>query len=495
MPAADPFTHGVASGDPQPARVLLWARARPGNGGPVDLRWQVARDRGLAQVVASGEATAEAEGDHVVIVDAEGLEPGTTYFFGFEAGGSRSPVGRTRTLPAGRVDRVRFAVFSCAKYSAGYFNALGRIADRDDLDFVLCLGDYIYEYSNRDKGLGPDIDRPMDPDHRCLRLEDYRTRYAQARGDRDLQRMHLRHPVIALPDDHEMADNAWRGGAKKHDPRRHGDWGARKAAALRAWREWLPARLPPDEPTRLYRSFSLGDLADLILADTRTRRDRQAHAPESEDPDRTLLGSDQRGWLTDRLAGSTAAWRLLANQVMVAQVKSDLLPDEVDRPLSEISMLDQSDGGPQPDHWDGYPAERRRLLEAIRDRGIADVAAIAGDAHSSWACDLKLDPHDPEDRAVAVEFTTPSATSENLDDEAGWAYRTKSVEVERRIIRENPHIHWAELDSHGYLVVDVTPDRVRGEWHFVDTVHRPSTGERLAARFEVRRGEARLRRA
>jgi alkaline phosphatase D len=370
MPAADPFTHGVASGDPQPARVLLWARARPGNGGPVDLRWQVARDRGLAQVVASGEATAEAEGDHVVIVDAEGLVPGTTYFFGFEAGGSRSPVGRTRTLPAGRVDRVRFAVFSCAKYSAGYFNALGRIADRDDLDFVLCLGDYIYEYSNRDKGLGPDIGRPMDPDHRCVRLEDYRTRYAQARGDRDLQRMHLRHPVIALPDDHEMADNAWRGGAKKHDPRRHGDWGARKAAALRAWREWLPARLPPDEPTRLYRSFSLGDLADLILADTRTRRDRQAHAPESEDPDRTLLGSDQRGWLTDRLAGSTAAWRLLANQVLVAQVKSDLLPDEVDRPLSAISMLDQSDGGPQPDYWDGYPAERRRLLEAIR--GIGD---------------------------------------------------------------------------------------------------------------------------
>jgi alkaline phosphatase D len=495
MPAADPFTHGVASGDPGPDRVLLWARARPEDRGPVDLRWKVARDRALTEVVASGEATAEAEDDHVAIAEAAGLEPATTYYFGFDAGGSRSPVGRTRTLPTGRVDRVRFAVFSCAKYSAGYFNALGRIADRDDLDFVLCLGDYIYEYSNRDKGLGPDIGRPMDPDHRCVRLENYRTRYAQARADPDLRRMHLRHPVIALPDDHEVADNAWRGGAKKHDPRRHGDWGARKAAALRAWREWLPARLPPEDTTRLYRSFPLGDVADLILADSRSHRDRQAHAPESEDPDRTLLGPEQRRWLTERLTGSRAAWRLLANQVMVAQVKSDLLPHEVDRPLSEISMLDQSDGGPQPDHWDGYPAERRRLLEAIRDGGVADVAAIAGDAHSSWACDLKLDPHDPEEKALGVEFTTTSATSENLDDEAGWAYRTNSVDVERRIVRQNPHIHWAELDSHGYLVVDVTPDRVRGEWHFVDTVHRPSSGERLAASYEVRRGEARLRRA
>ena len=486
------FTHGVASGDPGPDAVTLWTRARPAGGGPLDVRWMVARDEELAHEVASGSVRTTADSDHTVQVDVRGLEPGTTYLYAFQGGGERSAVGTTRTLPEGDVEHVRFAVFSCAKYSAGYFNALARMADLDDLDFVLCLGDYIYEYSNQDKGLGAEIGRAMDPDHRCVSLDDYRTRYRQARGDPDMQRLHRRHPIIAVPDDHEIADNTWRDGAKRHDPRKHGPWAPRKAAALRAWREWMPARVPAGDPIRLFRSFPIGHLAQLIVLDTRTRRDRQQHAPESRREDRTILGPEQREWLLDRLTESTAGWRLVANQVLVGQIKSDFLPAEVEEPLTEISMLDQRDHAAAPDHWDGYPAERRRVLGAIRDRGIDDVVFVTADAHSSWALDLPLEAHGGAAGSVAVEICSPSVTSENLDDEVGWGYRTRSPEIEERIVAANPHIVWSELDSHGFMVVDVTRERVAAEWHFVDTVHRPSDAITLAKRFEVRRGDPRL---
>ncbi|HJV05423.1 MAG TPA: alkaline phosphatase D family protein, partial [Actinomycetota bacterium] len=232
------FPSGVASGDPSADRVVLWTRIE----GPAgEVRWRVSEDPELRGEAASGTAIPQRD-TGIVRVDVTGLRPGTTYFYRFEADGEPSPTGRTRTLPQGPTDHLRFAVFSCAKYAAGYFNALGRIADRDDLDFVLCLGDYIYEYGNQDRGLGAEIGRAFEPDHRCTTLQDYRTRYAQARADPEMQRMHARHPIIAIPDDHEVADNRWRGGAKKHG-RADGDWEARLDGGMRAWMEWLPARL------------------------------------------------------------------------------------------------------------------------------------------------------------------------------------------------------------------------------------------------------------
>jgi alkaline phosphatase D len=482
------FPSGVASGDPWPDRVVLWTRVAEGG---TELAWKIARDPELGNPVRSGRVTADPESG-VARVDVTGLDPGTTYFYGFDAGLVPSPVGRTRTLPEGPTDHLRFAVFSCSKYAAGYFNALGRIADRDDIDFVLCLGDYIYEYSNDDRGLGAEIGRAFEPDHRCATLEDYRARYAQARGDPQMQRMHARHPIIAIPDDHEVADNRWRGGAKKHHPDEQGDWEGRWEAGMAAWMEWLPARLPRSGDARhLYRSFHLGDLADLIVLDSRTYRDRQAKPPQTERPERTLLGEKQLEWYADQLMRSRASWRVVGNQVMVAQVESDLLPDEVEDPLAEISVI----GGHHtvsPDHWDGYPGERERVLRGIRTLGIDDTVFVAGDVHSAWACDLKFDAHDPEEDSVAVELVTTSATSENLDDHTGWGYRTRSPRIERQIVEENPHIHWCELDSHGFLLVDVTPDRVQGDWYFVDTILRPSDGVRFAESYAVRRGEHRL---
>ncbi|HEX2051202.1 MAG TPA: alkaline phosphatase D family protein [Actinomycetota bacterium] len=489
-----PFLHGVASGDPRSDRVILWTRVTHDADEPVDVRWTVARDDGLHDVVASGTARAEAEHDFTVKVDAGGLEPATTYHYAFEALNARSDVGRTRTLPQGPCEHVRFAQCSCAKYSAGYFNAYARIAERDDLDFVLHLGDYIYEYGNVDKAPGPKIKRAMKPHEPCVTLEDYRTRYAHYRRDPVVRRVHARHPFIATIDDHEVADNTWRDGAKHHDPEHDGDWHERKRAALRAWHEWMPVRVDVvDGYPRINRRFSIGDLVDLFLLDDRSHRDAMANAPEPEAEDRTMLGKEQLEWLCDGLRSSRAAWRVVANGVMWGQVYTGLDEGEIGDALAEISVLTKKEHGPAPDQWDGYPAERERLFALLRDEGVEDVVFVSGDVHSAWAMDLKSRADERDEHPVGVEFVTPSITSENLDDHMHTDPRTVSIGVERQIVEENPHIHWVELDSHGYVVVEVTRERARASWWFVDEIWRPNDEERLESIWEVRAGEHRLR--
>jgi alkaline phosphatase D len=492
MPSSPSFVHGVASGDPLTDRVVIWTRCQQ----PGTLKWTVAGDQAMQHVVASGEASAATAHDLTVKVDVTGLQPDTTYYYFFEAGDETSPVGRTRTL-AEDSEHVRFAVYSCAKYSAGYFNAHARMAERDDIAFVLCLGDYIYEYSNEDKGLGAMIGRAFEPDNECRTLDDYRTRYSQYRRDPDLQKLHLRHPFINIVDDHEFCNDTWREGAGRHDEKEDGPWAERKAAALQAWREWIPVRLPDeDDPSRIYRSFSFGDLADLVLLDTRTRRDEQTKDPSiMEHEDRTLLGSEQFDWFIDRCERSDARWRLIGNGVMIGQVLSDFMPEDLGDPLSELGVLTKREHGPEPDQWDGYPVERRRLLEAINEHAERNIVFLSGDCHSSWAMDIKLDIDDPEEASIGGEFCTTSLTSENLDDDAGWHPRSWSLHIEQEIIEKNPHIRWVETDSHGYLTVDVLPDRVQADWWYVDQIHYPHQGVHHGASWMVLDGEGRVRRA
>lgn len=495
-----PFRHGVASGDPLPDRVILWTRVTPdgGDGDPVDAGWVVARDPALADVVASGSARAALDRDFTVHVDADGLEPATTYHYGFEALGRRSPVGRTRTAPAGPCERLRIAVTSCAKFTAGWFNGFGRVADRDDVDFVLHLGDYIYEYPEDDgKAPGPAIGRPVEPKHECRTLADYRKRYAHHRLDPDLQRLHAAHPMIATIDDHELADDAWREGAEKHDPAEDGDWHARKSAALRAWREWLPVRPPdPQDPERIHRAFPLGDLAHLVVLDERTRRDEQAKGERLRDPDRTMLGRDQLEWLLAELRGSDATWRLVGNSVMLGQVHTDLMPEELGEPLSELGVLTEQGHGPAPDQWDGYPAERERLLRALADGGLRNVLFLSGDVHTAWAVELKRAPGDPDERPLAVELVTASVTSENLDEETGGEPGDEvSERIEREVRQKNPHVRWVDLDRHGYYVLDLTPERAHADFYFVGGLRERTELEFLGAAWRLRSGTATLERA
>ena len=300
--ASHVFPHGLASGDPLQDRVILWTRVA----GPpeTDVRWSVAADSDMRKVVARGTRRTDRSRDWTVKIDVTGLDGGTTYFYQFEAFGERSPLGRTRTLPVGRVERLKLAFTSCANMPSGYFNVYACIAERDDLDAVVHLGDYLYEFANVVYGDGSRLGRTPVPDREILTLGDYRVRHAQYKRDPDLRELHRRHPFIAVWDDHEIANNAWRDGGSNHQPL-EGDWEARKAAATRAYFEWMPIRENVSGAGPIYRSFPFGDLADLVMLDTRlVGRDQQ---PRFDDlaamnhPNRTLLGAAQESWLLSEL--------------------------------------------------------------------------------------------------------------------------------------------------------------------------------------------------
>jgi alkaline phosphatase D len=258
----------------------------------------------------------------------------------------------------------------------------------------------------------------------------------------------------------------------------------------------MPVRVPdPRDPSRIYRSFEIGSLAHLILIDGRTQRDRQTSDPRvMDDPERTILGPEQFAWFVDQLRASNARWRLVANGVMIGQVYSEFMPEDIGEPLSELGVLTSREHGPEPDQWDGYTAERDRVFRALIELGLGNTVFLSGDVHSSWAVELHRDHREKTDPPLAVEFVTTSVTSENLDEHLGTSARTESLHVERRVIEENPHIRWAELDSHGYFVLDVTPERAQADWYYVEVVGR-TPGERLAAMWAVRSGESRLRAA
>jgi alkaline phosphatase D len=484
-PANGLFRHGVASGDPLTDRVILWTRVSPRRNGPVAVRWEMAADPGFRRIVNQGVVTALPDRDHTVKVDAMGLEPGRTYYYRFDAGGEASPVGRTRTLPERTVSRLRLAVASCSNLPFGYFNAYARIAARSDLDLVLHLGDYLYEYPSGTYGDGSELGRAHEPAHEIVSLADYRQRHAQYKRDPDLQEAHRQHPWICVWDDHESANDAWRDGAQNHNPELgEGDWATRKAAAVRAYHEWLPIREQPaaDGPF-IYRSFRLGDLADLIMLDTRLHgRSRpiedRTDAAAIADPTRTILGDDQHAWLAERLRGSVrhgSAWRVIGQQLMFAQL------------IGEDGILLNTD------QWDGYPASRQRVLDQLAAERIDGTVILTGDIHTAWAMDVSPDPtsasYDPATGrgSLAVEMVTTSVTSPGP---AGAADELR--EREAFVLRERPHIRYVNLREKGYLLLDLDAERAQGEWWLVDGIQERVGGERLGAAYAAPRGRNHL---
>lgn len=436
-----------------------------------------------------GQTLARAEADWTVRVDVGGLKPNTAYIYDFEVDGRLSPQGRTRTLPEGELAFTRFAQVSCAKFNAGHFNAYARLAERDDIAFVLHLGDWIYEAAqNPPASQTPsrDIGRPFEPLHECRTLDDYRARYAQYRRDPDVQAVSAAHPIISTVDDHEFADGAWRDGATEHKPERDGPWAARKAVAFQAREEWLPVRRPdPGNPERVYRAVTLGNLAQIFLLDTRTMRDEPVPPPALSREGRTALGDDQKAWLTAALSSSTARWRLLGNPSVMARTWNDALPEHVRKALMKLKLIDSDGTGPDWDQWDGYPQERRQLLQLIGELEVANVVVLSGDVHIGLAAELAEDPHMPP---VAVEFVNTSLTSQNLDDKMGWAPRTESVALEQTVLEGLRHIRYLDFDSHGYSIVELDRDELRFEWWYVDDLGPGTKGERRAAGLAVRHG-------
>lgn len=468
------FRHGVASGDPLRDRVVLWTRVTPGApGDTVDVGWIITRDARMSRMVASGSIRTSAERDYTVKLDAVALDPGTTYYYRFSARGARSPIGRTRTLPPRPTRRLRLAVVSCSNFPFGFFNVYGRIAERADVDIVLHLGDYIYEYANgrygqRADGDGGPLGRASFPDKELETLGDYRARYAQYREDLDLQAAHRQHPFIAVWDDHESANNSWREGAENHRPAQ-GPWAARKTAAIRAWREWMPVRDSPGLDARIYRQFAVGDLADLLMLDTRLEgRDEQVVRTDVaaiERASRRMLGEAQEDWLAEGLRDSRAAgrpWQILGQQVMLA-------------PQSPAGGAAATN-----DSWDGYRAARNRVFDAAAAADVKHLVVLTGDVHSSWAYDLARDPFsrtgydaDSGRGAIGSEIVAPAVTSPT-----GLA-----ADQIPRIKATRPHLKYLTAEQRGYVLVDLTRERLQADWWYVPSVRERTSTEHFGAGF------------
>ncbi len=459
-PSKKPFYFGVASGDPRPNQVLLWTKLVAEPPGVQTVTWEIATDTAMTEVVQQGVTTTDPSSAYTVKVLVNGLQPGTYYYYRFQNGGSYSAVGRTKTAPGGEVEQLRLAVVSCVNYTSGYFNALEHLAQRKDIDLVLHLGDYIYEYGgggNRKKKFS----RPHIPPHECITLQDYRSRYAQYRLDPQLQEAHRLHPFIIIWDDHETANNSYATGAQNHDPRSEGSWEERKTAAVQAWLEWMPI---PDTP--IIRKFSFGKLADLWMLDERlTARSPQARGlddPALEDSTRHMIGEQQRRWLLEGMRQSSARWKLIGNQVIFS-------------PLHDSRVFSRNPTV-RMDRWDGYPAERQRIFDFWYQHKLNNIIVLTGDVHTSWAFELTADPLNPQaynrktgQGVIGAEFTTPSVSSFNFDEVVP---KFMTWEAKRRFKRKkhNPHLRYLDLNHHGYLTLSLNADEARADWYFAKTI-------------------------
>ncbi|MFF2702761.1 alkaline phosphatase D family protein [Streptomyces cyaneofuscatus] len=513
--AAPAFLHGVASGDPLPDGVLLWTRVTPepgaepgsGRGADTPVRWEVAEDREFTVPAGSGTTLASAASDHTVKADVRGLRPATTYYFRFTAGGEaggaaegaevRSPVGRTRTAPAtgASVAGLRFGVVSCANWEAGWFSAYRHLAARGDLDAVLHLGDYLYEYATGGYPTQGAALREHRPAHEILNLADYRLRHGTYKTDTDLQALHAAHPVIAIWDDHEFANDAWSGGAQNHTPGTEGAWAERVAAAKQAYFEWMPVRASTEGT--VHRRLRFGRLADLHLLDLRSFRSEQASIGNGsvDDPERTITGRAQLDWLKAGLAGSDAVWKLVGTSVMISPVAFGALPAHLLGPLTGLLGLPKEGLAFSVDQWDGYTDDRKELIGHLRDRGIRDTVFLTGDVHMAWASEVPVKAATyPLSPSAATEFVVTSVTSDNLDDILRVAPQTVSTVASAAVRTANRHVKWVDMDSHGYGVLDVTAERSQMDYYVLSDKTAQDATSAWVRSYRTRRGTQKVER-
>ncbi len=458
LPACDPapvvpserFAWGVASGDPTARSVILWTRLAVER--DEEVTCDVFADPRARAPLATETGLAAVDRDGCVKLDVGGLAPDTTYYYRFRVGLEASPLGRTRTLPEGEVSHLRLAFVTCSNFAYGHFHGYRRIAERADLAVVVHLGDTMYEYAD---GAYGDL-RPLDPPHETVSLEDYRLRYARYRLDPDLRELQRQHPIVSIWDDHEFANNAHETGSLTHDEVTQGPWRDRLAAARRAFFEWTPTR----DETRVYRSLELGTLARLVLLDARMdgREPPPLDTVEWMRAGRRLVSDAQEQWIAAQLARSDVRYTVLGNQVVLA-------------PFPALENLDA---------WDGFPAQRQRVLELLAG-ALSLPVVMTGDTHGSLALDLPSPTYDAETQSgsLGVEWGAPALASPHFTGEASRARETMLLEA-------TPHLRFTEQESKGYVLLDLTRERARAEWWLVEDATRPDGDrERLARAFET----------
>jgi len=505
------FTHGVASGEPAPHSVLLWTRYV--GSGDTKLRCELSEDETFRKIAGGGDVVASPAHDNCAKLVVKGLAPGKWYNYRFIApDGSMSDVGRTRTLPVGEVNRFGIGLFSCSNMPFGWFNAYAHAAARDDLDLVVHVGDYFYEYEYGHYPENPMAGRMIEPANETVTLADYRLRFASYRLDPDLRRLHQRFPMIAQWDDHELANDAWKDGAENHQSDKEGSWSVRKAAAEKAYREWMPVS------DAAYDSFEIGSLATIFRPETRiTARSQQldfgsvmagkadiakALADFRDGPwmaaDRTLMGAKQEAWLHGALAKSAKSgtrWQVLAQQVVMGSLKApvqmgDLVPADGDpkvrQALMAIAAAAKAGLPFNMDSWDGYPAARERLLRAAREADC-NLVVLSGDSHNAWGNELAI-----EGAAAGVEYAGHSVTSPGYE---AYLPALPPAELAKALRGANPGLAFADTSRRGYVSLDLTPDQVRGEWHFMGTIARHTTDGTTSEGLSVKWNERRFSKA
>lgn len=507
------FTHGVASGDPLADGVILWTRFVGGDG---RIAWEISEDQSFANVAARGAAQASAASDFCVKIDVRGLAPGRPYFYRFLSGSGPSLVGRTITAPAD-ARSLTVGLVSCANYGFGYFHAYGHLAARDDVDLVLHTGDYIYEYGDdeypRTELMIPG--RAFDPDHEIVSLDDYYRRYQQYHTDPNLLALRAAKPIAAVWDDHEITNDATATGAQNHQ-RNEGSYADRVAAASKAYFDWMPIRRPDPNAVRLYRALDWGDLAKIILIDTRyigrTRQldyrraldlrllsdgaGTQAAAEEFRrtqlsDPARTLLGAEQEAWLADTLASSKQrgqTWQIVAQQIamgeqLVGVGASAMVPASAHSNTRRYVTIGERLGRLglpwNLDAWDGYPAARARFLQACV-ANAANAVVLGGDSHNTWVNNLAAP--DNATRVAALEFAGASVTSPGLEQALSAAAPGAR---EAMMQSANPHLAWCDVSNRGYGVLKFTRDSCEAEWVAFANVREAESSAPTITRFSA----------
>ena len=518
----DIFRHGVASGDPETTSVVIWTRVSTGS--PiVDVTWAIYEDSEGNSLIANGSHQTSADSDYTVKVIADGLQPGQTYYYRFEAEGEVSRTGRTRTLPVGALDSLGIALVSCSNYPFGYFNAYDAIAHDPAIDIVLHTGDYIYEYGGPDgwgQETGAVIGRPHNPPHEIITLADYRQRHAQYKQDAGSRAMHAMHPLICCWDDHESANNPWTGGAQNHQPETEGSWKDRRAASIQAYYEWMPIREPKAGRTRaqFWRSYMFGDLATLLTLETRhTARGKQVDyaewAPKLNteedyaafrkdvlgDPERHMISPTELTDISEALSSSVAKrqpWRVIGNQIPMART---LVPDVVGLGVlpvpdeasleahKRLAWLGQHALPFYTDTWDGYPAAREVFYDTCKASGASDLLVLTGDSHSFWANHL----HDGSGTSMGIELGTSGVTSPGDFVESGFDDET-ARSLDKAFSDYVPEVVWTDNMHQGYVRVVLQTDVAEASFVAVSTVLRPVYEARSIKNFTIRKDTASL---
>lgn len=514
------FPQSVASGDPRPDGIVLWTRINPGsvpqreNRSSVRVAYEISSRPDFEEPVLRGVAATGPRRDHTlkVQITSRALKPFRTYYYRFIYRGCASRVGRFKTLPApdSRVRRVRFGYISCQDYTNGYYTALAYLA-REDLDFIAHLGDYIYETTGDPTFQGGQV-RPVrlpSGRDRAETLADYRFLYKKYRSDRNLQRVHENFAFITIWDDHEFANDCYREYHTDTTDESQNFAPERRQAANQAWAEYIPAGIPfdssegPLESLRIYRSLAFGDLMELVMTDERLYRDgppcglrldQRYFTPgcaERENPARTMLGEQQRRWFLNRIKNSPRIWKVWGNETMLMQLK--LSRNYVDRLLPGLPSADVF---VNLDQWDGYPAERRRIVRELKRAGVRNVVVITGDLHTFLCGYVKEDFDDPGDEPVAVAFMAGSVTSANLAELATFGQGLPVppiADLTPAVRASNPHIQYFNSQTHGYNVMDVSPQRITCTMKAVSTVKAPTATLSVLRTFTVPRGRIEIR--